>query len=153
MSNFFKQGKLLTKSSIENNTPKKKYDDYKAEIIETLKRHIELVENPGKLIKQGKNKDPFYIMQLSYAADDFSFIELTLRCGRKLFDFGSKNQKYFKYTVPLEARNEEMVKTIRIKLLNELIKRVEDDEYKPQIKAFIRHQGKESIGRKKDGWY
>lgn len=153
MSNFFKHGKLSTRSSIDkNNTPNKKYDDYKTEIISTLNRHLELVEDPGKLIKQGKHKDPSYIMKLSYVADDFSFIELTLRCGRKLFDFGNKNEKYFKYTVPLEARTEALVKTIRSGLLNELIKRVEDDEYKAQIKAFIRHQGKQGFDRK-DGWY
>jgi hypothetical protein len=154
MSNLFKYGKLVTKSSFEQPSwPKKKYDDYKAEIIETLKRHLDLVEDPSKLIRQGKHKDPLYIMKLSQVAEDFSFIELTLRCGRKLFEFGHKNEKYFKYTVPIEARNEEMVKTIRIELLNELIKRVEDDEYKDPIKAFIRHMEKAGIDRKEDGWY
>jgi hypothetical protein len=93
MSNFFKHGKLSTKSSIDkSNTPKKKYDDYKAEIINTLNRYLELVEDPSQLIKQGKHKDPLYIMNLSYVADDFSFIELTLRCGRKLFDLGNKTR-------------------------------------------------------------
>lgn len=154
MSNLFKYGKLSTKSSIEKSSPpKKKYDDYKAEIINTLKRHLELIEEPGKLIKQGKHKDPSYIMKLSAVAEDLSFIELTLRCGRKLFDFGHKNEKYFKYAVPIDERNEARVKTIRFMLLNELIQRVEDDEYKAQIKAFIRHMEKTGIERKEDGWF
>ncbi len=154
MSNFFKHGKLSTRSSIEKiRAPKKDYSDYKDEIINTLKRHIELVEDPDKLSRKGKHKDPSYIMELSYVADDLSFIELTLRCGRKLFDFGNKNEKYFIYTVPIEARDPAMVKTIRIGLLNELIQRVENDEYKAQIKAFIRRQKKEGIERKEDGWY
>ncbi|CAA9892159.1 conserved hypothetical protein [Candidatus Methylobacter favarea] len=154
MTNFFRYGKLSSESSIDKgNTRKKKYDDYKKEIIDTLNRHIELVEDPGKLIRRGKHKDPPYIMTLSYVADDFSFIELTLRCGSKLFDFGGKNEKYFKYIVPVEARTATLAKTIRIALLHELVERVENDEYKAQIKAFIRRQAKQGIDEKKGGWY
>lgn len=154
MSNLFKYGKLSTKSSIEKSLPpEKKYGDYKAEIIHTLKRHIELVEDPARLIKKGKHKDASYIMELSAVADDLSFIELTLRCGRKLFDFGHKNEKYFKYIIPVDAREEIQVQKIRLELLNELLQRVENDEYKAQIKTFIRRQKKEGFDRMKDGWY
>ncbi|MGR9086293.1 MAG: hypothetical protein ACU841_04370 [Gammaproteobacteria bacterium] len=154
MNGLFKYGRLSTKSSIERDAPpKKKYGDYKAEIVRTLKRHIELVDDPERLVKRGKNKDLPYIMELSAVSDDLSVIELTLRCGRKLFDFGQKNEKYFRYIVPVDAREEAQVKSLRLELLNELLQRVEADEYKAQIKAYIRRQAKEGFDRIKDGWY
>lgn len=117
----------------------KNYDAYKKKIIEDLKRHIEIIEDPCKLIVDGENKDPPYILELSSVADDLSIIELTLRCKRKLFDFGNKGEKYFKFVVPIESRDETTVKAIRISLLNELIKKVEDDEYKTLIKTYLRN--------------
>ena len=154
MSNLFKYAKLSTKSSFETpSVPKKKYSDYKSEMVKILNRHMELINDPSQQIKQGKNKDPAYIMRLSRVADDLSFIELTLRCGRKLFDFGLKNEKYLKYLVPNDARTEDQVRNLRLALLSELIERVENDEYKSQIKTFIRRQEKEGIEKKMDGWY
>ena len=60
-------------------------------------------------------------MELSPVADDLSIIELTLRCKRKLFDFGMKGEKYFKFVVPIESRDKHTVSAIRKSLLNELI--------------------------------
>ncbi|WP_036308830.1 hypothetical protein [Methyloglobulus morosus] len=117
----------------------KNYDDCKKKIIEDLKRHIEIIEDPCKLIVDGENKDPPSVLGLSFVADDLSIIELTLRCKRKLFDFGNKGEKYFKFVVPIESRDEATVKVIRISLLNELIKKVEDDEYKTLIKTYLRN--------------
>jgi len=114
------------------------YDDYKKKIIEDLKRHIEIIEDPCKLILDGEHKDPPYIFELSSVADDLSMIELTLRCKRKLFDFGNKGEKYFKFVVPIESRDKQTVSAIRKSLLNELIGRVEDDEYKTLIKSYLR---------------
>ena len=110
----------------------------KKKIIEDLKRHIEIIEDPCKLMLDGVNKDPSYILGLSAVADDLSIIELTLRCKRKLFDFGNKGEKYFKFVVPIESRDETTVKALRTCLLNELIKKVEDDEYKTLIKMYLR---------------
>jgi hypothetical protein len=139
MSKFFKYGKLSTVSITAQNKELKNYGDYKKKIIEDLKRHIEIIEDPCKLILDGEHKDPPYILGLSAVADDLSIIELTLRCKRKLFDFGNKGEKYFKFVVPIEGRDETTVKAIRISLLNELIKKVEDDEYKTLIKMYLRN--------------
>jgi hypothetical protein len=138
MSKLFKYGKLSTLSIIAKNNELKNYNDYKKKIIDDLKRHIEIIEDPCKLILDGENKDPPYILELSAVADDLSIIELTLRCKRKLFDFGNKGEKYFKFVVPIESRDEETVRALRIKLLNELIEKVEDDEYKTLIKMYLR---------------
>lgn len=138
MSKFFMYGKFSTLSIMPQTEKLKNYDHYKKQIIEDLKRHIEILEDPCKLILDGENKDPHYILGLSYVADDLSIIELTLRCKRKLFDFGNKGEKYFKFVVPIENRDESTVKAIRISLLNELIKKVEDDEYKTLIKMYLR---------------
>ena len=138
MSKLFKYGKLSTVSIMPQNEKLKNYDDYKKKIIEDLKRHIEIIEDPCKLMLDGDNKDPPYILELSTIADDFSIIELTLRFKRKLFDFGNKGEKYFNFVVPIENREEMTVKAIRINLLNELIKKVEDDEYKTLIKMYLR---------------
>jgi hypothetical protein len=116
----------------------KNYGDYKKKIIEDLKRHIEIIEDQCKIILYGENKDPPYILELSTVAYDLSIIELTLRCKRKMFDFGIKGEKYFKFVVPIEGRGENKVSVMRIKLLNELIEKVEDDEYKTLIKTFLR---------------
>ncbi len=154
MGNLFKYGKLSSKSIIgKNRGPKKKYEDYKSEIIGNIRRHIELIEDPGKRITEGERKDHPYILDISRVAEDFSLIELTLRCGRKLFDFGDKNEKYFRFTVPIESRSPAPVQKIRIQLLNELLERVEADEYKAQIKAYIRRQEKEGFDRKESGWF
>jgi hypothetical protein len=114
------------------------YDDYKRKIIADLKRHIEVIEDPCKLVLDGEHNDPPYILELSSVADDLSIIELTLRCKRKLFDFGNKGEKYFKFVVPIESRDKQAVSAIRKILLNELIEKVEDDEYKSLIKAYLR---------------
>lgn len=55
-----------------------------------------------------------------------------------MFDFGIKGEKYFKFVVLIEGRDENTVSAMRIKLLNELIEKVEDDEYKTLIKTFLR---------------
>ena len=138
MSKLFKYGKFSTISIVPQTEKLKNYDDYKKKIIEDLKRHIEIIEDPCKLMLDGENKDPPYILELSTIADDLSIIELTLRCKRKLFDFGNKGEKYFKFVVPIESRDEITVKAIRIKLLNELIEKIEDDEYKTLIKMYLR---------------
>jgi hypothetical protein len=138
MSKLFKYGKFSTISIVPQTEKLKNYDDYKKQIIEDLIRHIEIIEDPCKLILEGEKKDPPYILGLSYVADDLSIIELTLRCKRKLFDFGNKGEKYFKFVVPIENRDEITVKAIRINLLKELINKVEDDEYKTLIKMYIR---------------
>lgn len=137
MSKLFKYGKFSTVSIIPKNDDLKSYGDYKKKIIEDLKRHIEIIEDPCKLIMEGEHKDPAYILELSSVADDLSIIELTLRCKRKLFDFGHKGEKYFKFVVPIESRDKQTVSTIRKNLLNELIKRIEDDEYKTIIKMYL----------------
>jgi len=116
----------------------KNYDDYKKKIIADLKRHIEVIEDPCKLELDGEHNDPPYILELSSVADDLSIIELTLRCKRKLFDFGMKGEKYFKFVVPIESRDKQAVSAIRKSLLNELIEQVENDEYKLLIKAYLR---------------
>jgi hypothetical protein len=116
----------------------KNYNDYKKKIIDDLKRHIEVIEDPCKLILDGENKDPSYILGISSVADDLSIIELTLRCKRKLFDFGNKGEKYFKFVVPIESRDKKTVSVIRIKLLNELIEKIEQDDYKTLIKTYLR---------------
>jgi hypothetical protein len=139
MSEFFKYGKLSTVSIITHDNKLKNYDDYKKKIIEDLKRHVELIEDPGKRILTGSHKDPGYMTKLSVVADDLSVIELTLRCKRKLFDFGAKGEKYFRFSVPIESRNESAVKAIRLSLLNELISKVEANEYKTHIKVFLRN--------------
>lgn len=138
MSNFFKYGTLSTISIIAKNNKLKNYSDYKKKIITDLNRHIVLIEDPCKLVLDGEHKDPAYILGLSAVADDLSIIELTLRCQRKLFDFGFKGEKYFKFVVPSESRDESTVKAIRIRLLKELIKRVEEDVYKTHIKLYLR---------------
>jgi hypothetical protein len=138
MSKLFKYGKFSTISIVPQTEKLKNYDDYKKQIIEDLIRHIEIIEDPCKLILEGEKNDPPYILGLSYVADDLSIIELTLRCKRKLFDFGNKGEKYFKFVVPIESRDEITVKAIRINLLKELINKVEDDEYKTLIKMYIR---------------
>jgi len=138
MSKLFKYGKFSTISIMTRNNELKNYDDYKKKIIDDLKRHIEIIEDPCKLIMDGENKDPPYILELSSVADDLSIIELTLRCERKLFDLGNKGEKYFKFVVPIESRDENTVRVIRFKLLNELIEKVEDDEYKTLIKGYLR---------------
>ena len=138
MSKLFKYGKFSTVSIMPQNNGLKNYGDYKKKIIEDLKRHIEIIEDQCKIILDGENKDPPYILELSTVADDLSIIELTLRCKRKMFDFGIKGEKYFKFVVPIESRDENTVSAIRIKLLNELIEKVEDDEYKTLIKSFLR---------------
>ena len=120
------------------NNDLKNYSDYKAKIIEDLKRHIEVIEDPCKLILDGVHKDPPYILELSAVADDLSIIELTLRCKRKLFDFGNKGEKYFKFVVPIESRDKQTVSALRIKLLNELIEKVEEDQFKTLIKMYLR---------------
>jgi DNA repair photolyase len=117
----------------------KNYGDYKKKIIEDLKRHIEIIEDPCKLKLDGENKDPPFILEISTVSDDLSIIELTLRCKRKMFDFGNKGEKFFKFVVPIESRDENTVRALRIKLLNELIEKVEDDEYKTLIKTFLRN--------------
>ncbi len=139
MSKLFKYGKLSTISIMPQTEKLKNYDDYKKKIIADLKRHIEIIEDPCKLIVDGENKDPPYILELSSVADDLSIIELTLRCKRKLFDFGMKGEKYFKFVVPIESRDKQTVSAIRKNLLNELIKKVEDDEYKTLIKTYLRN--------------
>lgn len=138
MNELFKYGKLSTVSISKQQNKLKNYDEYKKRIIDDLKRHIELIEDPCKLIQDGKHKDPLYIMGLSVVADDLSIIELTLRCQRKLFDFGMKDEKYFRFIVPVESRDESTVKAIRISLLNELIKQVAEDAYKTQIKLYLK---------------
>ena len=138
MSKLFKYGKFSTLSIMPQTEKLKNYDDYKKQIIEDLIRHIEIIEDPCKLMLDGEHKDPPYILGLSYVADDLSIIELTLRCKRKLFDFGNKGEKYYKFVVPIENRDESTVKAIRISLLNELIKKVEGDEYKTLIKMYLR---------------
>ena len=55
-----------------------------------------------------------------------------------MFDFGIKGEKYFKFVVPIEGRDENKVSAMRIKLLIELIEKVKDDEYKTLIKSFLR---------------
>jgi hypothetical protein len=139
MSKLFKYGKLSSVSIITKIDDLKNYGDYKKKIIEDLKRHLEIIEDPCKLMLDGENKDPPYILGLSAVADDLSIIELTLRCKRKLFDFGNKGEKYFKFVVPIESRDETTVKALRTCLLNELIKKVEDDEYKTLIKTYLRN--------------
>jgi hypothetical protein len=139
MSKLFKYGKLSTISIMPQTEKLKNYDDYKKKIIADLKRHIDIIEDPCKLIVDGENKDPPYILELSSVADDLSIIELTLRCKRKLFDFGMKGEKYFKFVVPIESRDKQTVSAIRKNLLNELIKKVEDDEYKTLIKTYLRN--------------
>ena len=138
MGKLFKYGKFSTISIIAKDDELNNYDDYKKKIIEDLKRHIEIIEDPCKLILDGEHKDPPYIFELSSVADDLSMIELTLRCKRKLFDFGTKGEKYFKFVVPIESRDKQTVSAIRKSLLNELIGRVEDDEYKTLIKSYLR---------------
>ena len=138
MGKLFKYGKFSTISIIAKDDELNNYDDYKKKIIEDLKRHIEIIEDPCKLILDGEHKDPPYIFELSSVADDLSIIELTLRCKRKLFDFGNKGEKYFKFVVPIESRDKQTVSAIRKSLLNELIGRVEDDEYKTLIKSYLR---------------
>jgi len=135
---LFKYGKFSTISIIAKDDELNNYDDYKKKIIEDLKRHIEIIEDPCKLILDGEHKDTPYIFELSSVADDLSIIELTLRCKRKLFDFGNKGEKYFKFVVPIESRDKQTVSAIRKSLLNELIGRVEDDEYKTLIKSYLR---------------
>ncbi len=139
MSEFFRYGKLSTVSIITQKNKLKNYGDCKKKIIADLKRHIEIIEDPCKLVLDGEYKDPPYILGLSSVADDLSVIELTLRCKRKLFDFGIKGEKYFKFVVPTESRDEATVKAIRISLLKELIKKVQEDEYKTHIKMFLRN--------------
>jgi hypothetical protein len=117
----------------------KNYGDYKKKIVEDLKRHIEIIEDPCKLKLDGENKDLPYILELSKVADDLIIIELTLRYKRKMFDFGNKGEKFFKFVVPIESRDENTVRALRIKLLNELIEKVEDDEYETLIKTFLRN--------------
>ena len=138
MGKLFKYGKFSTISIIAKDDELNNYDDYKKKIIEDLKRHIEIIEDPCKLILDGEHKDTPYIFELSSVADDLSIIELTLRCKRKLFDFGNKGEKYFKFVVPIESRDKQTVSAIRKSLLNELIGRVEDDEYKTLIKSYLR---------------
>ena len=138
MGKLFKYGKFSTISIMAKDDELNNYDDYKKKIIEDLKRHIEIIEDPCKLILDGEHKDPPYIFELSSVADDLSMIELTLRCKRKLFDFGNKGEKYFKFVVPIESRDKQTVSAIRKSLLNELIGRVEDDEYKTLIKSYLR---------------
>ena len=138
MSKLFKYGKFSTVSIVPQNNVLKNYGDYKKKIIEDLKRHIEIIEDQSKIILDGENKDPPYILELSTVADDLSIIELTLRCKRKMFDFGIKGEKYFKFVVPIESRDKQTVSAIRKSLLNELIGRVEDDEYKTLIKSYLR---------------
>jgi hypothetical protein len=138
MSKLFKYGKFTTVSIIPKNNGLKNYGDYKKKIIKDLKRHIEIIEDPSKLKLDGESRDPPYISELSTVADDLSVIELTLRCKRKMFDFGAKGEKYFKFVVPIENRDVNTVQAIRLKLIYELIENVEDDEYKTLIKTFIR---------------
>jgi DNA repair photolyase len=121
------------------NNELKNYGDYKKKIIEDLKRHIEIIEDPSKFKLDGENKDPPYILEISTVSDDLSVIELTLRCKRKMFDFGIKGEKFFKFVVPIESRDENTVRALRLKLLNELIEKVEDDEYKTLIKSLLRN--------------
>jgi len=54
-----------------------------------------------------------------------------------LFNFGTKGEKYFKFVVPIESRDENTVTVIRIKLLNELIEKIEEDDYKKLIKKTL----------------
>jgi hypothetical protein len=103
MSKLFKYGTFSTTSIRAQHNDLKNYGDYKKKIIEDLKRHIEIIEDPCKLILDGEHKDPPYILELSSVADDLSIIELSLRCKRKLFDFGNKGEKYFKFVVPIES--------------------------------------------------
>jgi hypothetical protein len=138
MSKLFNYGKLSTISIVAKNKENKNYGDCKKKIIDDLKRHIEIIEDPCNLILDGENKDPPYILELSAVADDLSIIELTLRYKRKLFDFGNKGEKYFKFVVPLESRDENTVSILRIKLLHELIEKIEDDDYKTLIKTYLR---------------
>ena len=138
MSKLFNSGKFSAISIRSKNSELKNYDDYKAKIIEDLKRHIKIINDPTKLILDGENKDPPYILELSAVSDDLSIVELTLRCNRKLFDFGNKGEKYFKFVVPIESRDEKTVSAIRIKLLNELIAKVENDDFKTLIKGYLR---------------
>jgi hypothetical protein len=138
MGKLFKYGKFSTISIMTKDNELKNYDDYKKKIIADLKRHIEVIEEPCKLILDGEHNDPPYILELSAVADDLSIIELTLRCKRKLFDFGNKGEKYFKFVVPIESRDKQAVSAIRKSLLNELIGQVENDEYKTLIKSYLR---------------
>jgi hypothetical protein len=138
LGKLFKYGKFSTVSIMAKDDGLKNYDDYKKKIIADLKRHIEVIEDPCKLELDGYHNDPLYILELSSVADDLSIIELTLRCKRKLFDFGNKGEKYFKFVVPIESRDKQAVSAIRKILLNELIEKVEDDEYKSLIKAYLR---------------
>jgi DNA repair photolyase len=139
VSKLFNYGKFSTVSIMPKNNGLKNYGDYKKKIIEDLKRHIEIIEDPCKLKLDGENKDPPFILEISTVSDDLSIIELTLRCKRKMFDFGNKGEKFFKFVVPIESRDENTVRALRIKLLNELIEKVEDDEYKTLIKTFLRN--------------
>jgi hypothetical protein len=138
MSKLFNSGKFSAISIMAKNSELKNYDDYKTKIIEDLKRHIKIINDPTKLILDGENKDPPYILELSAVSDDLSIVELTLRCKRKLFDFGNKGEKYFKFVVPIDSRDEKSVCAIRIKLLNELIAKVENDDFKTLIKGNLR---------------
>jgi hypothetical protein len=138
MSKLFKYGTFSSISIKAKNNELKNYNDYKKKIIDDIKRHIEIIQDPCKLMLHGENKDPAYILDLSSVADDLGIIELTLRCKRKLFDFGNKGEKYFKFVVPLESRDEKTVSVLRIKLLNELIGKVEDDEYKTLITMYLK---------------
>ncbi|CAG7856724.1 hypothetical protein MCAMS1_01320 [biofilm metagenome] len=138
MNKLFKYGKFSTISIITKNDGLKNYGDYKKKIIEDLKRHIEIIEDPCRIKLDGEHKDPHYILGLSTVADDLSIIELTLRCKRKLFDFGNKGEKYFKFVVPIESRDKQAVSAIRKSLLNELIEQVENDEFKTLIKMDLR---------------
>lgn len=137
MTKFFKFGKFSTISIMAQNSNLKNYSDYKAKIIEDLKRHIEIIKDPSKLVLDGETRDPPYILELSAVSDDLSIIELTLRCERKLFNFGNKGEMYFKFVVPIDGRDENTVTTIRIKLLNELIEKIDEDEYKALIKKTL----------------
>ena len=103
MGKLFKYGKFSTVSIMAKDHELNNYDDYKRKIIADLKRHIELIEDPCKLELDGEHNDPPYILELSSVADDLSIIELTLRYKRKLFDFGMKGEKYFKFVVPIES--------------------------------------------------
>jgi hypothetical protein len=138
MSKLFNSGKFSSISIRSKNSELKNYDDYKTKIIEDLKRHIKIINDPTKLILDGENKDPPYILELSAVSDDLSIVELTLRCNRKLFDFGNKGEKYFKFVVPIDSRDEKSVNAIRVKLLNELIVKVENDDFKTLIKGYLR---------------
>ena len=138
MSKLFKYGKFSTVSIMAKDHELNNYDDYKRKIIADLKRHIEVIEDPCKLVLDGEHNDLPYILALSSVADDLSIIELTLRCKRNLFDFGYKGEKYFKFVVPIESRDKQAVSAIRKSLLNELIDQVENDEFKTLIKAYLR---------------